>query len=87
MLTRTPGATKQILAEEKAYHALKTLGYKILLRNYECPLGEVSMIAKKAGELVFIGINNTPPVKAAEYYVKRYGINEVKYHMESFSIA
>lgn len=69
----------QVLAEELAFHDLKKKGYKILLRNYECPIGEVDMIAKKDGKLIFLGVNRSKLKmdkikKTAAYYLKRYGI-------------
>lgn len=32
------------------------MGYKKILRNYRCPLGEIDLIAEDAGTLVFIEI-------------------------------
>jgi len=42
--------------EELAYRAIKRLGYKKIVRNYRCPLGEVDLIAKDGETLVFIEI-------------------------------
>lgn len=64
--------------QELAFHYLARNGYKILLRNYECPLGEIDLIAKENGGLVFVSVNKrtTPKVvKIAKYYLHRYGIN------------
>ena len=87
MNTRAPEVTQKMLTAEKAFHALQTLGYKILLKFYECTLGEIDFVAKHNGELVFIGINKIPSVKVAEYYIKRYGIKDVPYKLESFQVA
>lgn len=43
-------------AEERAAKYLKDNGYKILKRNYLCPLGEVDIIAQKDGALVFVEV-------------------------------
>ena len=42
--------------EQLAYKKLKKLGYKILERNYRCPLGEVDLIAMHKGDLVLIEV-------------------------------
>ncbi len=42
--------------EEIASAYLIENGYKILERNYTCPLGEIDIIAKKDGRLVFIEV-------------------------------
>jgi len=42
--------------EKLAYAKIKQLGYRSILRNYRCPLGEVDLIAKDGDTLVFIEI-------------------------------
>jgi len=42
--------------EDLAAAALKKQGYKILERNYVTPLGEIDLIARQGGELVFIEV-------------------------------
>ena len=42
--------------EELAITQLKTLKYKILERNYKCPLGEIDIIARDKNTLVFIEV-------------------------------
>jgi putative endonuclease len=42
--------------EDLAAAALKKQGYKILERNYTTPLGEIDLIARQGGELVFIEV-------------------------------
>ena len=76
---------------ERAYIALQTLGYKILLKNYECPLGGIDFVAKRAGELIFISINpsadeSASAAKAGLYYVKRYGLDSVVSRHESYEV-
>ncbi len=51
-----PSQTLGILGEELAFQFLKRKGYKILLRNYESPLGEIDLIAKEKGALVFVEV-------------------------------
>ena len=42
--------------EDLAAAALKKQGYKILERNYRTPLGEIDLIARHQGALVFIEV-------------------------------
>lgn len=44
------------LGEELALKKIKRLGYKCVIRNYRCSLGEVDLIAKDGECLVFIEI-------------------------------
>jgi len=45
-----------VFGEDLAFKKIKRLGYKKILRNYRCPLGEVDLIAKDGDTLVFIEI-------------------------------
>ena len=42
--------------ENLAYRKIKRLGYKKIIRNYRCSLGEVDLIAHDGDTLVFIEI-------------------------------
>lgn len=42
--------------EDLAAAALKKQGYKILARNYRTPLGEIDLVARHGGALVFIEV-------------------------------
>ncbi len=42
--------------EDLAAAALKRQGYKILERNYTCPLGEIDLIARQGKTVVFIEV-------------------------------
>jgi putative endonuclease len=42
--------------EELAAARLKDLKYQILERNYRCPLGEMDIIARERGSLVFVEV-------------------------------
>ena len=44
------------IGELEAQKYLKENGYKIIETNYRCPLGEIDIIAKDKGELVFIEV-------------------------------
>ena len=42
--------------EELAFRKIKSLGYKKIIKNYRCSLGEVDLVAKDGNTLVFIEI-------------------------------
>ena len=101
---QTPPPALGVLGEELAFHELRKRGYKILLRNYECPLGEIDLIAKHQGALVFIEVKTrssdamgvpaegvTPEkrrqiVRVAQFYLKRYGIQEAPCRFDVASV-
>lgn len=44
------------LGEDLAFKKIKRLGYKKVIRNYRCPLGEIDLIAFDGDTLVFLEI-------------------------------
>ena len=42
--------------EELAFRKIRSLGYRSIVRNYRCPLGEIDLIARDGGTLAFIEI-------------------------------
>lgn len=44
------------LGERIAVEELTRLGYRILERNYRCPVGEIDIVARRHGILVFVEI-------------------------------
>jgi putative endonuclease len=46
-------------SERAAARFLKKLGYRILVRNYRCPLGELDLIALDRQCLVFVEVRST----------------------------
>ncbi len=84
--------TLGILGEELAYHELKGRGYKILLRNYECLLGEVDLIAKEKGFLVFIEVKTRSslemghPAEAVNREKRRQILRVAKYYLKRYGI-
>ncbi|MBI5441632.1 MAG: YraN family protein [Deltaproteobacteria bacterium] len=44
--------------EELAASHIQALGYRILDRNYRCPVGEIDCIAVRKGTLVFIEVKS-----------------------------
>jgi len=61
--------------EELAFRKIKHLGYRSILRNYRCPLGEVDVIARDGDTLVFIEIK-TRKGKSVGY--AKEAVNEKK---------
>lgn len=56
--------------ENKAAHFLCRHGYKIIERNFSCRLGEIDIIAQKAGFVVFVEVKlrkNSDFADAAEF--------------------
>ena len=96
--------TLGILGEELAYHFLLQKGYRVLLKNYECNSGEIDLIAKENGFLVFIEVKTrssderglpveavtyhkrTQLVRAAQFYMSRYGIHDVPCRFDVVSV-
>lgn len=54
------------LGEKKAAEYLKKQGYKILVKNYKCKAGEIDIIARIGGELIFAEVKT----RCAEPYVR-----------------
>lgn len=46
-------------SERAAARYLKKLGYRILIRNYTCPLGELDLIALHGACIVFVEVRST----------------------------
>jgi putative endonuclease len=52
-----PGRTRLGLRGEEAAAALLTrAGYRIIARNYRCPLGELDLVAEDRGEIIFVEV-------------------------------
>ena len=72
----------RILKLDGLVERLSRDGYKVLLKQYECSLGVIDLIAKKGGKLFFIMVDEpiTKKVeKVGNYYLKRYGIRDVEH--------
>ena len=59
--------------------ALKELGHKPLLNNYECPRGRALLITKAHGELHFFFeySQKENAMRITHFYLKRYGLYSV----------
>ncbi|MCF8054487.1 MAG: YraN family protein [Deltaproteobacteria bacterium] len=45
--------------EDLAVSHLRDHGYKIIERNYSCQIGEIDIVAKEAGTIVFVEVRST----------------------------
>ena len=61
--------------EELAHKKIKKLGYKKIIRNYRCPLGEVDLIARDGDTLVFIEIKTR---RGKSIYYAKEAVDEKK---------
>ncbi len=46
-------------SERAASRFLKRLGYRIVARNYSCPIGELDLVALDGGCIVFVEVRST----------------------------
>jgi putative endonuclease len=89
---QTPPQALGVLGEELAFHELRRKGYKVLLRNYECALGEIDLIAKKDGFLVFIEVKTRSsdamgaPAEAVTFEKRRQILRVAKYYLQRYGI-
>ena len=73
--------------EELAVRYLKTHGYRIIERNFRCPLGEIDVIARHGGYLVFVEIKSRSssdfgfPQEAVHHYKQRRIIQAAKTYL------
>ena len=68
-----------------AVRHLKRLGYRILVRNYRCPLGEIDIIARHGGVLVFVevksrGAGDSVSPKQALTPAKQHKLSQVAWY-------
>lgn len=81
-----------LVGEELARRYLEGLGYKILLKNYECALGEIDLIAKESGDLVFIEVKARgslamgSPAEHVTYHKRRQIAKTAKFYVTRYGI-
>jgi putative endonuclease len=71
--------------EQLAVSHLKRLGYRIVCRNYRCPLGEIDIIARHRGALVFVEVKSRKSEtfgspKLAIHPAKQHKLSQVAWH-------
>jgi len=62
--------------ENVAARYLRNLGYKIIVRNFRCDLGEIDIVAKDGKTLVFVEVKT----RAYDEPTPEEQVNEVKRH-------
>lgn len=78
--------------EELTAQALAAGGYKILLRNYECFLGEIDLIAKHRGALVFVEVKTRSsgamgaPEEAVDHHKRGQIVRVARYYLKRYGI-
>ena len=88
----TAAQTLGTIGEELAFHFLAQKGYKILLRNYESSLGEIDLIAKEKGALVFIEVKTRRtdamglPAESVTRDKRHQIIKSAKYYIKRYGI-
>jgi len=81
-----------VLGEELAFHELRRRGYKVLLRNYECMLGEIDLVAKHEGFLVFVEVRTRSslekgtPAESVTPEKQKQIIKVAKYYLNRYGI-
>ncbi len=91
-LMENASQTLGAIGEELAYHYLARRGYKILLKNYECDLGEIDLIAKQAGVLVFIEVKTRSscamgsPAESVKSHKRHQIVKTALYYLKRYGI-
>ena len=77
-----------IFGENLASDYLEKSGFKILERNYWCPLGEIDIVAKEHKTLVFVEVKTRKsdrhgsPLEAIGVQKQRQVLRAVKYYLK-----
>jgi putative endonuclease len=71
--------------EQLAVRHLKRMGYRIICRNYRCPLGEIDIVARHRGVLVFVEVKSRSSeafgsAKMAITAAKQHKLSQVAWH-------
>ena len=88
----TTSQTLGVIGEELAMHFLARRGYKILLKNYDTPLGEIDLIAKEKGALVFIEVKTRRsdamgvPAESVTRQKRHQIVKSAKYYIKRYGI-
>ena len=89
---QNPSQALGVLGEELAFHHLQKKGYKVLLRNYESPMGEIDLIAKEKGALVFIEVKTRSsdamgsPAESVTHFKRHQIVKSAQYYVKRYGI-
>ena len=77
--------------ENRAARFLRERGYKILIRNFRCPLGEIDIVARDGRTLVFCEVKtraeDNPTPEDQVNTVKRHQITKAaKYYLSRYGV-
>ena len=81
-----------LVGEELACRYLEGQNYKILVKNYKCALGEIDLIAKESGDLVFIEVKTRTslamgsPAEHVNFHKRRQIVKTAQYYMKRYGI-
>lgn len=84
--------TLGVLGEELAGHYLRAQGYRILARNFDCPLGEIDLVAREGQTLVFVEVKTRrsdalgPPAEAVTRWKRRQMANAAACYLKRFGL-
>lgn len=88
----TTSQTLGLVGEVLAGQYLAAHGYKILLKNYENPIGEIDLIAKEKGVLVFIEVKTRSslsmglPSESVTFHKRAQIAKCAQYYMKRYGI-
>ena len=91
-MTTNESQTLGTIGEELAYHYLNAHGYKVLLKNYECALGEIDLIAKEKGAVVFVEVKTRSsdamgaPAESVTFQKRRQIVKTAQYYLKRYGI-
>ncbi len=75
------------LGEDEAVKYVKSQGYNILCRNFECSQGEIDIIAQDKKEIVFIEVKTRTgyfygqPAEAVTFFKLKHLKSTIKYYL------
>ena len=75
------------IGENKAEKHLKSIGYKILEKNFTTDIGEIDLVAKDGEYIVFVEVktrtnsNYGAPIDAITYLKRKHMLKTIKYYL------